>query len=137
MQAMQWSDALAVGDALMDETHREFVDLLNGLSASGDNDALAQLDAFIAHTETHFAQESRWMSELDYTAAECHEREHAMILETAQAVREKLAASEAGPDLAKVLALGVAEWFANHAVSMDAMLALYMKEQGYAPTPGA
>jgi hypothetical protein len=32
-----------------------------------------------------------------------------------------------------VLARAVAEWFSNHAASMDNVLALYMKEVGYKP----
>jgi hemerythrin-like metal-binding protein len=133
---LQWQESLVVGEGVMDETHREFVELLNQLAQCDDADALDRLDAFLAHTDSHFAQEHRWMAELDYTAAECHEREHAMIMQTAQAVRAKLAAGEAGPDLAKVLALAVAEWFTNHAASMDAVLALYMKDKGYSATPG-
>jgi hemerythrin len=133
---LKWSDDLLVGEPVMDATHQEFVSLLTVLGECGEHDALARLDAFMAHTDAHFAQESRWMTEMGFTAADCHEREHEMVLETAQAVRAKLAAGEAGADLAKMLALGVAQWFSNHAASMDAVLALYMKEQGYAPTPG-
>jgi hemerythrin len=136
MTVLEWQESLVVGDSVMDETHREFVDLLNALSDADESAALSRLDAFLQHTEAHFAQESRWMTEMAFTAADCHEREHEMVLETAQAVRAKLAAGEAGADLAKMLALGVAQWFENHAASMDAVLALYMKEHGYAPTPG-
>ena len=134
---LEWSDDLKVGDATMDETHREFMLLVNRLAECNEGDALSRLDAFLQHTEAHFAQECRWMKEMAFTAADCHEREHDMVLETAQAVRAKLAAGEAGAELAKMLALGVAQWFANHAASMDAVLALYMKEHGYAPTAGA
>jgi hemerythrin len=83
MAVLEWQESLVVGDSVMDETHREFVDLLNALSDADESAALSRLDAFLQHT-----------------------------------------------------ALGVAQWFENHAASMDAVLALYMKEHGYAPTPG-
>lgn len=136
MIVVQWQESLSVGDAVMDDTHREFIELLNRMAQSADADVLGRLDEFLSHTDSHFTQEQRWMAELEFTAAECHEREHAMIMETARAVRAKLAAGEAGADLAKLLALAVAEWFTNHAASMDAVLALYMKDRGYAATPG-
>jgi len=39
----------------------------------------------------------------------------------------------AEPERPGDVARAVAEWFANHASSMDHVLALYMKEKGYDP----
>ncbi len=49
-------------------------------------------------------------------------------------MRRRAAAGDAG--YGKILAQGVAEWFANHATSMDLVLAQYIKERGYVPTAG-
>ena len=56
MAVMQWVDAFVLDNGRMDETHREYVDLLNTLDEAADEAFLAGLDAFIAHTEAHFGQ---------------------------------------------------------------------------------
>lgn len=58
-------------------------------------------------------------------------REHDGVMEIAREVRKRAAAGETG--FGRVLAQAVAQWFADHAASMDNVLALYMKEVGYEP----
>jgi hemerythrin len=120
-----------IGDSVIDETHKEFVECLNGLARTDESGGLRALDLFLAHCESHFGQESRWMSELDFGAAQCHRDEHETVLSTAREVRRRVAAGEGGSDMIRFLATAVAQWFENHAASMDTVLALYMKEHGY------
>lgn len=75
------------------------------------------------------------MQELAFPPLSCHTDEHGSVLEIAREVRKRAAAGETG--FGRVLAQGVAEWFANHAASMDTVLAMYMKEKDYEPTKGA
>ena len=128
---MEWNETLVLDQRLMDETHREFIELLNGLADAPDEKMLAVLDEFIRHTEEHFAQEQRWMEQMTYAPLTCHVREHDGVLETAYEVRRRVAAGETR--FGHVLARAVAEWFSNHAASMDNVLALYMKEKGFEP----
>ncbi len=134
MALLEWTESLAVGEGVIDHTHEEFVSLLNSLADADDASALELLDAFLEHSETHFGQESRWMTELGYSAQQCHEDEHTTVMQIARAVREKLATGQGDASLTRFLAAAVAEWFVNHAQTMDAVLSLYMKEHGYAPT---
>ena len=131
MPVMQWNESLVLDRGVMDETHEEFIELLNRLADAPDEKMLAVLDEFIAHTEEHFAQEQRWMEQMTYPPLTCHVREHDGVLETAHEVRRRVAAGEMR--FGQVLARAVAEWFSNHAASMDNVLALYMKEVGYKP----
>jgi hemerythrin len=135
MAVMEWNDALVLDRGVMDETHREFIGLLNRLAEAPDTEMLAVLDEFIAHTEAHFSQEQRWMEQMAFTATECHVNDHQGVLQVALEVRKRAAAGETrfGP----VLARAVAEWFATHATSMDHVLALYMKEVGFKPDAAA
>jgi len=132
MPVMEWSDTLVLDKGVMDDTHREFIELLNRVADAPEEGMLAAVDEFIRHSEEHFAQEQRWMEQMTYPPLTCHAKEHDGVLETAHEVRRRVAAGETrfGP----VLARAVAEWFANHASSMDHVLALYMKEKGYDPT---
>jgi hemerythrin len=128
---------MCTGDAVIDETHKDFVECVNALARAGERDALRVLDAFLTHCDAHFGQEARWMEDLGFSAAQCHRDEHDTVLGTAREVRRRLAAGEGGVDLVQFLAAAVAQWFENHAASMDTVLALYMKEHGYATRAGA
>ena len=55
MSALTWSEGLELGLSFMDDTHREFVELLARCEAAGDADLPALWDALIAHTDDHFA----------------------------------------------------------------------------------
>lgn len=71
------------------------------------------------------------MEQMSFPPTECHVKEHDGVLEIAHEVRKRAAAGETG--FGRVLAQAVAQWFANHAASMDNVLALYMKEKGSEP----
>ena len=129
---MEWNENLIIDQGIMDDTHREFIELLNRVADAPEESMLAALDEFIRHSEEHFAQEQRWMEQMTYPPLTCHVKEHDGVLETSHEVRRRVAAGETR--FGQVLARAVAEWFANHASSMDHVLALYMKEKGYDPS---
>lgn len=131
MPVMTWDAALMLDQSVMDQTHEEFAALLNRLADASDSDVAAVLDEFIAHTQVHFAQEEQWMEQMAFPPLHCHQGEHQGVLEIAQEVQRRVAAGEVR--LVKVLAQATAEWFANHAVTMDAMLATYMKQIDFQP----
>ena len=81
MPALVWSSDYELGLAPMDETHREFVDLVNRITEAGDAGLLAGLDELILHTVEHFAQEDRWMRESGFPPVHCHQTEHERVLE--------------------------------------------------------
>ena len=126
MSLIDWSDQLELGHAAIDQTHREFVELLNALGAAAGDSILPALDEFKAHTEAHFAQEEAWMAEKDFPPRHCHEREHANVLEIVTEVRSRVAGGEL--EYGERLASALAEWFPLHATSMDAMLALFLEK---------
>ncbi len=129
MQVLEWTEELALGNATMDDTHREFVARLNAVAAAPDAEILACLDAFVAHTEEHFAEEERWMEATAFPPLGCHRGEHENVLEIAREVRRRVAAGDL--QYSRKLAAALAEWFPNHATTMDAMLAQFLRETGY------
>jgi hemerythrin-like metal-binding protein len=132
---MEWNDQLAIDQGIMDDTHREFVQMLNRIADATDAEMQDAIEEFIRHTEEHFGQEERWMESLEFPPLSCHRNEHQGVLQIAHEVRNRVASGEHrfGP----VLAQAVAEWFGNHAASMDTVLSLYMKDRGYIPTHGS
>jgi len=129
MALLEWSAALELNAPVMDDTHREFVALLNALGEASDGDLLSRMDAFIAHTEQHFAMEEQWMTESAFPPYGCHKGEHDNILEVVREVRKRIVAGEL--HFGATLATALAEWFPQHAQSMDAVLALYLREKKF------
>ena len=129
---LDWTAALSVGDARMDDTHEEFVSMLNQLLATPPNEQLPLYRRFIEHTVAHFAQEERWMLATGFAADNCHAGHHATILETMNAVLEQSEKGDAG--IIKRMALALVEWFPQHTASMDAGLAQHLKNVGFDST---
>ena len=109
----------------MDDTHREFIARLNALHTSSDDDFVELLDAFIGHTVEHFEQEQRWMTEINFPPAHCHTHEHEGVLGIMRDVRKMVA--EGKREVGRVLTRELAPWFENHAATMDATLAFFLR----------
>jgi hemerythrin-like metal-binding protein len=131
MPVIEWTDTVALDVPAMDDTHREFVALLNALADAPDEELLAALDAFVAHTDAHFAQENRWMHALPFPPVHCHEGEHDNVMRLMREVRSRVAAGDL--EIGRALARELPEWFRLHASTMDAVLAQVIKLTGYAP----
>ncbi|APW40233.1 hemerythrin [Rhodoferax koreense] len=134
MAQLEWSDALSLDLPLMDDTHREFVDLLAVVQSAPDGQLPAAWLQLIAHTEDHFGQEDRWMLATRFASGNCHSLQHKVVL---QVMREGAVRAAAG-DLASVreMARELALWFPQHAQSMDAALALHLRRAGFDPATG-
>ncbi len=134
MSSLPWSPALEIGLPAMDETHREFVDLLAQAQAS-DNQALpAAWQAVIEHTEAHFAQEDAWMAATRFAASNCHTLQHRTILQVLREGAERAAQGDITP--IRLTSRELAMWFPQHAQTMDAALASHLKRVGFDPTTG-
>ena len=78
---LEWSDALGLELDFMDDTHREFVDLLGATETAEDDVLLDRFVALIAHTEEHFGSEDRWMADTHFSSSNCHSMQHNVILQ--------------------------------------------------------
>jgi hemerythrin-like metal-binding protein len=134
MPNLEWSDALALDMAVMDDTHREFVDLLALAEAATDDTLLTHWRTLVEHTDDHFGREDQWMQATRFAASNCHSMQHQIVL---QVMREGIKLIDAG-DLATVrqMVRDLAIWFPQHAQSMDAALALHLRSVGFDPLTG-
>lgn len=127
MPLLDWSDPrFTLGHAEMDETHREFVALVNALDGVADGEFRRRFTELCAHTAGHFAREEALMDETRFPSAAEHKDEHRKVLGEMEQFRRRV---ERG-----VLPLGRAyvrerlpEWFALHAATMDSALAAHLK----------
>jgi hemerythrin len=121
---LHWSADLVSGDSRMDATHHEFVEQLAELRAAPVEQQLGLFRDLTRHTQEHFDQEDRWMVATGFSADNCHASQHKSILETMQAVETHFLQGD--QDIIARMADALAEWFPQHAQSMDAGLAQHM-----------
>ncbi len=134
MAQLEWSDALALDLPLMDDTHREFVDLLAAVDRADDAQLLSSWLALVDHTHHHFAQEDAWMASTRFASGNCHSMQHRVVL---QVMREGGVRAQQGDlQVLRVMARELALWFPQHAQSMDAALALHLRRVGFDPVSG-
>lgn len=124
MALLEWTDSLMLGEARMDDTHREFVDCLNALGDADDTGLVAALDRFIEHSDAHFSDENARMEATSFPPAHCHVTEHTNVLNLCREVRQMVIDGKI--EVGRVLARELAPWFTNHAGSMDTMLAYWL-----------
>ena len=132
--SLAWSDALLLELDFMDDTHREFVDLLAAVETAEDEDLVERFRALVDHTDEHFGGEDRWMAATQFAASNCHTMQHNVVM---QVLREALKRGQDGDlvllrDLARELGI----WFPQHAQTMDAALALHLRQIGFDPVTG-
>lgn len=127
---VKWSDELSLDLDFMDDTHREFIDLLAAIEVAPDDRVVDCFATMIEHTDGHFGAEDRWMKETHFSSSNCHTMQHSVIL---QVLREGLRRGREEGDLVLLrdLAKELGIWFTQHAQSMDAALALHLRGVGY------
>lgn len=128
-----WDDRYLLGHNPMDDTHREFVDLVHALLTAEDAALPAALEAFARHAEAHFEQENRWMELDGFPARECHVDEHAKVLASVREVQAELAAGNTA--LCRDLAVALMDWFPGHADYMDSALATWLVKKAHGGRP--
>lgn len=129
----QWSDAFLLGYPPMDDTHKEFVDLVSALLASEDSELDGYLKEFIRHAERHFSQEHDWMKETGFPAMDCHVDEHNAVMKSLREVDALV--SERKPKIIRSLAEELVRWFPGHADYLDSALAQWMAKRRLGGVP--
>ncbi|MGL4767103.1 MAG: hemerythrin domain-containing protein [Formosimonas sp.] len=127
-EPMIFDAQMQLGNAVIDQTHAEFVELLNRLQATPVNELLPVLDEMIAHTAEHFALEESWMARINFPAAGCHVSEHTQVIGVMRMVRQRVAGGET--DFAYVLATELSAWLRIHASTMDYALTNFIEVTG-------
>ena len=134
LATLVWSEALSLSMPAMDDTHREFVDLLAAVQQSPDAQVVEAWQALLAHTEDHFGSEDQWMLATGFAPGNCHATQHAVVL---QVMHEGMAQGQQGKlGPIRQIAHELALWFPHHGQSMDAGLALHLKSMGHDPVTG-
>lgn len=129
----RWHDQFLLGHSDMDETHKEFVELVNALLTVSDAELSSALAAFSAHAEAHFGQENEWMEKNDFPPRDCHIDEHNKVLASVHDVQQQLAQGDVA--IVRDLARALMDWFPAHADYLDSALATWLVKRTHAGAP--
>jgi hemerythrin-like metal-binding protein len=125
MSTIAWNPDFETLHPQMDDTHREFVDLLlqvEAALASDDAALLARYDALGAHTVDHFAREDAWMAANGFAAENCHSMQHKQVLEVVAEVR-RLFVDQGRREYVEQLLPALMQRFSQHSQAADYGLA--------------
>lgn len=117
---------MVLGNPVLDDTHAEFVELLNRLQDA--TDVLPILDEMIAHTAAHFALEESWMARINFPAAGCHVSEHNQVIGVMRMLRKRVAGGDT--EFVQVLVTELSAWLRIHATTMDYALTNFIEVTG-------
>ncbi len=116
-----------LGVSAMDETHREFVELVNRLGSAEKAAFIALFDELVRHTEQHFENENELMRETAFPAIREHTDEHQRVLGELKRIGNKVATGSTAVGRAYVREQ-LPSWFNLHAITMDSALAAHIRK---------
>lgn len=115
-----------LGHAQMDQTHSEFINLVNRIAEAGKQEFASLFNQLVEHTKAHFEQENEWMEETAFPAMAEHQGEHRRVLSDLEQFQTRV--NQGATTMARAwLKQTVPEWFKLHLANMDAALARHMQ----------
>jgi len=122
--------AYVLGVKSMDETHFEFIELINQLGAAKSKVLFIKLFIkLFVHIEAHFEAENQLMMQTGFPAKHEHMAEHLRILGELNRLLEKKLAKGSTMMAQSYINEHIPEWFTLHVATMDSALAAHIKAQ--------
>ncbi|MGK2905572.1 MAG: bacteriohemerythrin [Desulfuromonadales bacterium] len=127
-----WDDDYKTGIAKIDQDHRTLVNLINDLyeamqDGSGGALLLPIFSALKHYTETHFAEEERYIIEHDAPGQKKHFQEHELMVEKLADLESRHRKGEAAISLQTLTFLR--DWLKNHICIIDQEMASHLKDK--------
>ena len=127
-----WKEEFSVGVALMDDDHRQLLEIVGRLYQALSSGAERQVplricDELIEHTLVHFEHEEHWFDNLQYPRASEHRRMHDKLKQRIVEYRAQLGAEP--PPALEQLEL-FTDWLAHHISGEDRSYGAWLNSQG-------
>jgi hemerythrin-like metal-binding protein len=135
MAVTQWDSGLAVGIALIDEQHKEWLGHLgaiaNAIESGQGPDQIAKTLSFLSdYTDFHFATEEKHMAANNYPGLDAHRRKHAELRDTLKELVRDFLEDGATHPLAQAVNTFLGNWLQSHIREVDTEFAGFLKAQG-------
>lgn len=133
MDYFQWSDALSVGNALIDQDHKELVTLVNELHQAVQEGKSSEtlghiLQALFTYTQEHFQREELLMEHIKYADMDAHLDQHQKLIDQVVVLQD---AFERGRvEVANNTAELLRYWLTHHIMRTDKKLSVAIAAAG-------
>ncbi len=128
-ELISWSDKEhSLNVDRMDDTHKEFTDLINKLYIAPDEEFRYLFDKLCNHTEKHFSQENELMLQTSFPAIAEHVDEHRRILAELNQFNKRVKKGLYSFGRAYIRDT-IPQWFSLHIITMDSALAAHLKNR--------
>jgi len=117
---------LHLGLAQLDDTHHQFIELLNRVDAASGAGFLPLLNELVEHTESHFEMEQELMERSGFAAREEHIGDHLRILGQLVKFRDRIQGGKNSMMARAFVREQLPDWFKTHLVTMDSALAAHL-----------
>ncbi|MDD3782237.1 MAG: bacteriohemerythrin [Limnochordia bacterium] len=131
---MPWHPSLSVGIELIDEQHKEWFNRAERLFDAGKKgqakEYIGELLEFLdSYTKKHFADEERYMRQLNYPGLEEQKKAHAAFIAQLAKLREDYDAS--GGSISVIINANriVIDWLTKHISNMDRQIGEFVRSK--------
>ena len=123
-----WSNSdFSLNLSVMDDTHKEFVELYNKIIIADDHRFPELFETFISHTTNHFNTENTLMEQSNFPAINEHKDEHRRVINELKYFQTKV--NELKFSFARFYIKDrIPLWFKLHLATMDSALAAHLKK---------
>lgn len=130
MEFSKWNDkTMSIGLDLLDNQHKELLQIINKLSCSIDNntqgnDILIIVDELIQYAENHFSTEEALFDKFKYEESDSHKKEHFLFVNNFTELRDKirndnLYVNSSAVAISEEIFNYMLNWFLNHVTGSD------------------
>ena len=133
MDYFQWSDALSVGNSLIDQDHKELVNLVNELHQAVQDGKSSEtlgriLQALFTYTQEHFQREELLMEHINYVDKEAHLDQHKKLIDQVVVLQD--AFDRGRVEVANNTAELLRYWLTHHIMRTDKKLSVAIAVSG-------
>jgi hemerythrin len=133
LEEITWSPEWEVNISAIDQSHKEFVSLLNRVVHTINQGAcpgsMSELFFSLIHyAENHFIREEILLRDAHYPLLDKHQEKHAAFIEKIHLLQDRF--SSGNTDVCLELYHFLQEWFHEHILQYDQHTVTYLKQQG-------
>ncbi len=130
---IKWSDDWSTGVSWQDDQHKELVKGINNLFSAmsqgkGEDQVNSVLDFLGDYVVTHFGNEEKLMSELNYTDYDIHKKRHTDFINTFKEYRKKIKTQGISVELAVEIQKTLCDWLIAHICKIDKKLGTFLQQ---------
>lgn len=133
MSDYEWTPDLSVGDAAIDQDHRELFRLFHKLETADVSEGLLSeiLGRLEGYAQSHFAREEELLRRVNYPHFDEHVKGHRLFIEWLEAVKSTYARSAETPfEIGETVNRFLGEWLIHHVRHEDMLYRDFLTPPG-------